>query len=99
MRTIRTTTNAEIALENNDLLAIIETLYKEVTVRLALERSFEDMMQEINHLVGQMNDEERREYLIESLFLNTVTYENERLGAYMKRLEKGQDEEGPRPAR
>ena len=34
----------------------------------------------------QMTDEERRHYLSESLFLNTVSYENERLGAYMKKL-------------
>jgi hypothetical protein len=33
-----------------------------------------------------MTDEERRHYLSESLFLNFVTYENERLGAYMKKL-------------
>jgi hypothetical protein len=33
-----------------------------------------------------MDDESRKRYLIESLFLNTVTYENERLGAYMKKL-------------
>ena len=31
-------------------------------------------------------DEERRQYLSESLFLNFVSYENERLGAYMKKL-------------
>ena len=29
-----------------------------------------------------MNDEERRQYLSESLFLNFVSYENERLAAY-----------------
>jgi hypothetical protein len=33
-----------------------------------------------------MTEEERRAYLVESLFLNTVTYENERLGAYMRKL-------------
>jgi hypothetical protein len=33
-----------------------------------------------------MTDDERRQYLAESLFLNTVSYENERLGAYMKKL-------------
>jgi hypothetical protein len=33
-----------------------------------------------------MNDSERLEYLVESLFLNTVTYENERLGALIKKL-------------
>jgi hypothetical protein len=44
------------------------------------------MMREITHLVSQMSDDDRRTYLVESLFLNTVTYENERLGAYMRKL-------------
>ena len=85
MRTIKTTTGAEIALDG-DIMTVLETLYQEVTVRLELERSFEDMMREITHLVGQMSDEERRTYLVESFFLNTVTYENERLTAYVRRL-------------
>jgi hypothetical protein len=85
MRTIKTTTGVEIALDG-DIMTVLETLYEEVTVRLELERSFEDMMREITHLVGQMTDEERRTYLVESFFLNTVTYENERLSAYVRRL-------------
>ena len=85
MHTIKTTTGAEIALDG-DLLAVMETLYREVTARRALERSFEDMHKEIEHLIGQMSDAERRAYLIESLFLNTVKYENDKLEAYMKRL-------------
>lgn len=85
MRTIRTTTGADVPLDG-DLLAIVETLFREVTARHGLERSFEDMMQEIHHLIDQMNEDERRAYLVESLFLNTVTYENERLGAYVRRL-------------
>jgi hypothetical protein len=89
MRTITTTTGAEIPLDG-DLLALMETLYQEITARRELERSFEDMMREIVHLIGQMSEEERRAYLQESLFLNTVTYENERLGAYMRKL-AGQD--------
>jgi hypothetical protein len=44
------------------------------------------MVREIQHLIEQMNDAERGQYLAESLFLNTVSYENERLGAYMKKL-------------
>jgi hypothetical protein len=32
-----------------------------------------------------MTEDERRAYLSESLFLNTVTYENERLGAYLRK--------------
>ena len=87
MRTIKTTTGAEIALDG-DLLAVMETLYREVTVRRGLERSFEDMSREITHLIDQMTEEERRAYLLESLFLNTVKYENDKLEAYMRRIAK-----------
>ena len=87
MRTIKTTTGAEIALDG-DLLAIMEALYREVTARRELERSFEDMIKEINHLIGQMDDAERRAYLLESLFLNTVKYENDKLEAYMRKIAK-----------
>ncbi len=86
MRTISTTTGAPLTLDN-DLLAVLETLYREVTVKRDLDRTFEDMIREINHLIDQMTDEERRAYLAESMFLNTVTYENERLNAYMKKLD------------
>ena len=84
MHTIKTTTEAQVPLDG-DLLAVLETLYKEVTAR-RLDRTVEDMMREIEHLIDQMTDAERRTYFIESLFLNAVTYENERLGAYMKKL-------------
>jgi hypothetical protein len=85
MRTIKTTTGAEIPLDG-DLLAIMEALYREVTARKELERSFEDMMTEIKHLIDQMDDSERRAYLVESLFLNTVKYENDKLEAYMRKI-------------
>ena len=87
MRTIRTTTGADIVLDG-DLLAIMETLYQEVTARKELERSFEDMVREIDHLIRQMTDEERRSYLAESLFLNTVKYENDKLESYIRKIEK-----------
>jgi hypothetical protein len=87
MRSIKTTTGAEIALDG-DLLAIMEALYREVTARKELERSFEDMMTEIKHLIDQMDDSERRSYLLESLFLNTVKYENDKLEAYMRKIAK-----------
>jgi hypothetical protein len=86
MRTIKTTSGADIVLDG-DLLAVMEALYREVTARRALERSFEDMVREINHLIEQMTDDERRTYLAESLFLNTVKYENDKLEAYIRRLE------------
>ena len=87
MRTITTTTGVAITLDG-DLLAIMEVLYREVTARGGLERSFEDMVKEIHHLIEQMDEAERRTYLAESLFLNTVKYENDKLEAYMKRLIK-----------
>jgi hypothetical protein len=81
-------TNGTELLLDGDLLSVIESLYIEVTAKRELERTFEDMVREIQHLIGQMNDAERRQYLSESLFLNTVSYENERLGAYMRKLNK-----------
>ena len=87
MRIIKTTTGAAITLDG-DLLAVMDTLYQEVTAKHDLERSFEDMVKEIRHLIEQMDDDERRAYLAESLFLNTVKYENDKLEAYMKRLTK-----------
>ena len=85
MRTIKTTTGAPITLDG-DLLAVMEALYQEVTAKRELERTFEDMVREIQHLIEQMDDDERRTYLAESLFLNTVKYENDKLEAYMKKL-------------
>lgn len=87
MRSIKTTTGADLPLDG-DLLAVMETLYREVTVRRELDRSFEEMVREIRHLIDQMTDDERRAYLLESLFLNTVKYENDKLEAYMRKLTK-----------
>ena len=87
MRTIKTTTGAPITLDG-DLLSVMEALYKEVTAKRELQRSFEDMVKEIHHLIDQMNEQERKTYLAESLFLNTVKYENDKLEAYMKKLTK-----------
>jgi hypothetical protein len=87
MRTIKTTTGASIALDG-DLLAILEALYREITVKRDFDRSFEDMMREINHLIDQMTEEERRAYMVESLFLNAVKYENDMAEAFMRKLSK-----------
>jgi phage gp29-like protein len=87
MRIIKTTGGVSITLDG-DLLSVMEALYKEVTARHELERSFEDMVQEIHYLIEQMDDQERRTYLAESLFLNTVKYENDKLESYMRKLTK-----------
>jgi len=85
MRRVRLSTGFELELDG-DILGVLEALYREVTLKHALQVSFEDMMKEIQAVVDQMPEEERRRYLVESLFLNSVTYENEMLDAYMRRL-------------
>jgi hypothetical protein len=88
MRRVRLTTGHELVLDG-ELLGILEALYREVTLKNQLRVTFEDMMKEIRGLVDQMGEEDRKRYLVESLFLNTVTYENEMLEAYMRRLTAG----------
>jgi hypothetical protein len=87
MRTIKLTSGADVPVDG-DLLTVLETLYKELTANPNLEYSFEDTSREIQHVIEQMTPDERRQYLSESLFLNFVSYENERLAAYMKKLAK-----------
>jgi hypothetical protein len=87
MRTITTTSGLEIALDG-DLLAVLEALFQEVTAKRELERSYDDLKREIQHLMAQMTDAELKEYFEESLFLNQVSYENDKLESYMRKLEK-----------
>jgi len=87
MRSITTTTGKQIPLDG-DLLAILEALFHEITAKVIEGGSYEDMNREINHLVSQMNDEDLRAYLTESLFLNQVKYENDKLESYMRKLEQ-----------
>jgi len=87
MRSITTTTGKQIPLDG-DLLAILETLFHEITAKVLEGGSYEDMNREINHLVSQMGNEDLRAYLAESLFLNQVKYENDKLEAYLRKLGK-----------
>ena len=85
MRTIKTTTGIKVVLDG-DLLTVMETLYREVTAKREFDRTFEDINREIAHLITQMTEPERLAYLQEALFLNTVTYENQRVAAYVLRM-------------
>jgi hypothetical protein len=93
MRRIRLSTGYVLSLDG-ELLGLLEALYREVTLKNQLRVTFEDMMREIRGLVDQMSEEERRAYLVESLFLNSVTYENEMLDAYMRKLTRGRKGRG-----
>jgi hypothetical protein len=85
MRTIKTSTGVTVSLDG-DLLAVMEVLYHEVTAKHELERSFDDMNREIANLIAQMTAAELRKYLQDALFVNTITYENQRAAAYISRV-------------
>jgi hypothetical protein len=87
MRTITTSSGHAVVLDG-DLLAVLEALFTEVTAKHELERSYEDLTREIEHLISQMTPDEIRAYFAESLFLNQVKYENDKLESYMRRLER-----------
>ena len=87
MRTIKLTTGAEVPLDG-DLMTVIESLYLEITAKRELERTFEDTVKEIQEIIDQMTEDERRQYLSESLFLNFVSFENQKLAALMKKIRK-----------
>ena len=65
MRTIKLTTGARLPLDG-DLLTVMETLYHEMTAKRDLDRTFEDTVREIQHVIDQLTDDERRQYLSES---------------------------------
>ena len=87
MRTIKLTTGVEVPLDG-DLMTVIESLYLEMTAKRELERTFEDTVKEIQEIIDQMTEDERRQYLSESLFLNFVSFENQKLAALMKKIRK-----------
>jgi hypothetical protein len=89
MKTVKLSTGYELTLDG-DLLSLIETIYQEVALRKELKHTYEDVMKEIENLMRQMTPEELEQYFKESLFLNTVTFENEMLDAYVKKLSQEQ---------
>lgn len=85
MKTITLTNGSRLELDG-DLLSLIEAIYQEVALRKELKHNYEDVMNEIVKIMEQLSPEELQHYFKESLFLNTVTYENEMLDAYIKQL-------------
>jgi len=87
MKKIKMLAGREIELDG-DLMAIIESLYQEVVLKKELKHTYKDIKQEIENIVAQMPEVERKTYLVESLFLNSVIYENQMLDALIKKLNK-----------
>jgi hypothetical protein len=91
MRTITTSAGSPIDLDG-DVLAVIETVSRDLTRRVELEYGFEDVVQEIEHVIGQLDETDLRVYLKESLFMSFNRFENERMQAIMRRARRAMDE-------
>jgi shikimate kinase len=91
MRTITTTAGAPIALDG-DVLAVIETVSRELARRSELNYDFADVDREIEHLVGQLTPEELRAYLKESLFMSFNRFESERMMKIVRKATRAREE-------
>ncbi len=92
MRTIRTTHGTAIELDG-DVLAVIETLSRDLLRRKELDYSFEDVDREMEHLIAQMTADELRAYLKESLFMSFNRFENDRLTNMVRRASTAREED------
>jgi hypothetical protein len=93
MRTITTTAGTRLELDG-DVLAVLETVSRDLLRRQALEYGFEDVDREFVHLVAQMSTDELRAYLKESLFMSFNRYENEQLSVVLRRANRVKDTDG-----
>jgi len=85
--TYRFTKGFELSRKEADLTTIIESLYREIAIKSNLDYSFSDMKKEIDNLISQMDSGELKTLLVESLFLNTITYENQMMEKLLKKYE------------
>jgi len=86
MRTIKTAAGTALELDG-DVLAVIETVSRDLVRRQTLDYGFEDVEHEFAHLIAQMTQDELRAYLKESLFMSFNRYENEHLAALIRRAQ------------
>ena len=92
MRTIKTTSGTPVDLDG-DVLAVIETVSRDMLRNKELEYGFEDVQREFEHHVGQMSADDLRTYLKESLFMSFNRFENERLMALVSRVNREREPE------
>ena len=90
MRVITTIAGTRIELDG-DVLAVLETISRDLARRQVLEYGFEDVEREIQHVIAQLNDEELRAYLKESLFMSFNRYENDRMLKIVARASRPAD--------
>jgi hypothetical protein len=90
MRTITTSAGSSIEV-NDDVLAILEVISRDLARRTELEYGFEDVDRELQHVIAQMSEEDVRSYLKESLFMSFNRYENERMAAILAKARRAED--------
>jgi len=92
MRTIKTASGTPITLDG-DVLAVIEIISRDLTRRQELDYGFEDVDQELDHIVAQMTEDDLRGYLKESLFMSFNRYETDRMLAILKKASRATESE------
>lgn len=92
MRIITTASGTRIELDG-DVLAVLETISRDLTRRQQLDYGFEDVSREFEFLIEQLGEADLRTYLKESLFMSFNRYENERMQAIVRRVQGARDEE------
>jgi hypothetical protein len=93
MRVITTASGTPLELDG-DVLAMIESISRDLARRRELEYSFEDVEREFEHLVAQLTADELRVYLKESLFMSFNRFENDRMVAIVRRAKAAKEEPG-----
>lgn len=89
-RTINTSAGTPIELDG-DVLAVIETISRDLTRQRALDYGFEEVDREFQYLVNQMTEAELRAYLKESLFMSFNRFENDRLSSLVRKARRAAD--------
>jgi hypothetical protein len=92
MRTIKTSAGTPIELDG-DVLAVIETVSRDLVSSRGLDYGFEEIDREFAHLVGQMSEDELRAYLKESLFMSFNRFQTELMSALVRRASRAANQE------
>ncbi|TAK15211.1 MAG: hypothetical protein EPO35_08155 [Acidobacteria bacterium] len=90
-RTIKTSAGTAIELDG-DVLAVLETISRDLSRQKALDYGFEEVDREFQLLVAQMTPDELKAYLKESLFMSFNRFENEKLAAVVKKAGRAKED-------
>lgn len=91
MRTIRTTSGTTVPLDG-DVLAVIEAVFRDLRRTKELEYGFEDVDQQMQHVVEQLSADELRAYLKESLLMSFTRFENDRLMTIVRKANRASED-------